>query len=159
MNYIIFEDVRLIYLNRLLRVLLPIFFSVIVLSSCEERTGYLDDSQKDIISRLTSSNWKLVYDHTPGFEPQNITGDTWVYHFSPDMTGWMRWETDNDHSEPLYFRWTFTNRNMAVIQLIGQVESYMLIDKLTDTEFHTYRSVSDPVLYPDEASYYRFTAI
>ena len=150
---------RLIYLNRLLRLLLPILFLAIILSSCEERTGYLDDSQKNIISRLTSSKWKLVYEHTPGFEPKDITGDTWVYQFSPDMTGWMRWETDHDHSEPLYFKWAFTNRNMSVIQLVGQVESYILIEKLTDTEFHIYRSVSDPVLYPGEASYYHFIAI
>ena len=51
----------------------------VFLASCEERTGYYDTDQKEIINLLTGVEWKQTYEHTPNFEPNEFRGEGWVY--------------------------------------------------------------------------------
>lgn len=124
---------------------------VFVLVSCEERTGFYDGEQQEIIARLTMKEWKLVYEHMPSFDPTEFHGEGWVYKFNSNGTGsykWIKWEDGSIEGEPVYFHWTFTTDNFAVIY-IDKSERFWLIDKLTANELWVYDSYQDPVLHPN----------
>lgn len=112
----------------------------VFLASCEERTGYYDTDQKEIINLLTGVEWKQTYEHTPNFEPNEFQKEGWVYKFNANGTGsykWVKWEDGSINGEPVYFRWTFTTDNFAVIY-IDKSERFWLIDKLTAKDLWVY---------------------
>lgn len=122
-----------------------------VLISCEERTGYYDSDQKEIIAKLTAKEWRLVYEHNPNFEPNVFQEEGWIYKFNANGTGsykWVKWEDGSISGEPVYFRWTFTTDNFAVIY-IDKSERFWLIDRLTSSELWVTSAMQDPVLYPN----------
>lgn len=141
--------------------LLIIILSCVLLASCEERTGYYDADQKEIINLLTGVEWKQTYEHTPNFEPNEFQKEGWVYKFNANGTGsykWVKWEDGSINGEPVYFRWTFTTDNFAVIY-IDKSERFWLIDKLTATDLWVYNSYQDPVLYPNgDEVFWKFVA-
>lgn len=123
----------------------------VFLASCEERTGYYDTDQKEIISLITGVEWKQTYEHMPDFEPTEYNEEGWVYHFNANGTGsykWMDWKDGTINGEMIYFRWTFTTENFSVFY-IDKLECFWLIDKLTSSELTVKRSMQDPVLYPN----------
>lgn len=129
------------------------------LLSCEERTGYYDKGQREIIECLTSGEWRQTYEHRPPFEPHELENDGMVYKFNANGSGsykWVNWTDGSIYGEPVYFRWTFTNDNFAVIY-IDKSECFLLIDKLTTSELWVYRSNQDPVLHPNQYNgFYKF---
>lgn len=123
----------------------------VFLASCEERTGYYDTDQKEIISLITGVEWKQTYEHMPDFEPTEYNEEGWVYHFNANGTGsykWMDWKDGTINGETIYFRWTFTTENFSVIY-IDKLERFWLIDKLTPSELKVTSAAHDPVLYPN----------
>ena len=133
---------RTVYIFQLLCALLLI--------SCEGRTGYYDNDQQEIIARLTAKEWKLVYEYNPNFSSTEFE-EGWVYKFNPNGTGSYKWVNHEDgtiNGDPVYFRWTFTTENFAVIY-IDKSEQFWLIDKLTAQELWVYISFQDPILYPN----------
>ena len=141
--------------------LLIIILSCVLLASCEERTGYYDTDQKEIINLLTGVEWKQTYEHTPNFEPNEFQKEGWVYKFNANGTGsykWVKWEDGSINGEPVYFRWTFTTDNFAVIY-IDKSERFWLIDKLTAKDLWVYNSYQDPVLHPNgDEVFWKFVA-
>ncbi|WP_347283443.1 hypothetical protein [Bacteroides caecimuris] len=133
----------------------------VFLASCEERTGYYDTDQKEIINLLTGVEWKQTYEHTPNFEPNEFQKEGWVYKFNANGTGsykWVKWEDGSINGEPVYFRWTFTTDNFAVIY-IDKSERFWLIDKLTAKDLWVYNSYQDPVLHPNgDEVFWKFVA-
>ena len=131
-----------------------LFISILVfvfLASCDERTGYYDTDQKEIISLITGVEWKQTYENMPNFEPTEYNEEGWVYQFNANGTGsykWMNWKGGTINGETVYFRWTFTTDNFSVIY-IDKSECFWLIDKLTPSELTVKRAMQDPVLYPN----------
>lgn len=131
-----------------------LFISILVfvfLASCDERTGYYDTDQKEIISLITGVEWKQTYENMPNFEPTEYNEEGWVYQFNANGTGsykWMNWKDGTINGETVYFRWTFTTDNFSVIY-IDKSECFWLIDKLTSSELTVKRAMQDPVLYPN----------
>ena len=144
------------YLNYLILTLVAF-----VLVSCEERTGYYDSDQQEIIAKLTAKEWRLVYEHNPNFEPNVFQEEGRVYKFNANGTGsykWVKWEDGSISGEPVYFRWTFTTDNFAVIY-IDKSGRFWLIDKLTAKDLWVYNSDQDPVLYPNsDKVFWKFVA-
>ncbi len=134
----------------------------VFLASCEERTGYYDTDQREIINLLTGVEWNQTYEHTPNFEPNEFQKEGWVYKFNANGTGsykWVKWEDGSISGEPIYFRWTFTTDNFTVIY-IDKTEQFWLIDKLTPSELSVISAFQDPVLYPNtDKIIYKFEAI
>lgn len=123
----------------------------VFLASCDERTGYYDTDQKEIISLITGVEWKQTYENMPNFEPTEYNEEGWVYQFNANGTGsykWMNWKDGTINGETVYFRWTFTTDNFSVIY-IDKLECFWLIDKLTSSELTVKRAMQDPVLYPN----------
>lgn len=123
----------------------------VFLASCEERTGYYNTDQKEIITLITGVEWKQTYEHTSGFEPTEYNEEGWVYKFNSNGTGyykWVNWKDGTKNGEPVYFRWTFTTDNFSVIY-IDKSECFWLIDKLTPSELTVTSAMQDPVLYPN----------
>lgn len=131
-----------------------LFISILVfvfLASCDERTGYYDTDQKEIISLITGVEWKQTYENMPNFEPTEYNEEGWVYQFNANGTGsykWMNWKDGTINGETVCFRWTFTTDNFSVIY-IDKSECFWLIDKLTPSELTVKRAMQDPVLYPN----------
>ena len=131
-----------------------LFISILVfvfLASCDERTGYYDTDQKEIISLITGVEWKQTYENMPNFEPTEYNEEGWVYQFNANGTGsykWMNWKDGTINGETVYFRWTFTTDSFPVIY-IDKSECFWLIDKLTPSELTVKRAMQDPVLYPN----------
>lgn len=131
-----------------------LFISILVfvfLASCDERTGYYDTDQKEIISLITGVEWKQTYENMPNFEPTEYNEEGWVYQFNANGTGsykWKNWKDGTINGETVYFRWTFTTDNFSVIY-IDKSECFWLIDKLTPSELTVKRAMQDPVLYPN----------
>lgn len=131
-----------------------LFISILVfvfLASCDERTGYYNTDQKEIISLITGVEWKQTYENMPNFEPTEYNEEGWVYQFNANGTGsykWMNWKDGTINGETVYFRWTFTTDNFSVIY-IDKSECFWLIDKLTPSELTVKRAMQDPVLYPN----------
>ena len=124
---------------------------MLILASCEDRTGYYSHEQQEIIAKLTDKDWKQVYEHQPDFDPTVYDGEGMVYRFNSDGTGsckWASWSDGTITGEPEYFRWTFTTDNFAVIY-ITKLNRYWLIDKLTADNIWVYDSYQDPVMYPN----------
>lgn len=131
--------------------LLIIILACVLLASCEERTGYYDTDQKEIINLLTGVEWKQTYEYRPNFEPTEYKEEGWVYKFNANGTGSSKWENWSDgtmNGEPTYFRWTFTTDNFSVIY-IDKSERFLLIDKLTSSDLWVTSAMQDPVLYPN----------
>lgn len=130
--------------------ILVIFIVCAALGACEESTGYYDESQKDILYRLTDKEWFMYYAHTPGFQSESFENEGWIYVFDSDGRGkrtwWKKGTEENTGTE--YFQWTFTTDNFAVIYLGGNIERFWLIDRLTDTELIVQDAIQDPVLHP-----------
>lgn len=138
-----------------------LFALLVCLSSCEGRTGYLDEGQENTLSLLTEKEWLMVYSETSLGYTQTYNSETSVYFFSLEGNGWTAHTCLNDETEKKelrYFQWTFTTENFTVIQLAGNAEDgYWLIKKLTPTELWVQTSVKDPVLYPNQYStFYKF---
>lgn len=131
--------------------LLSLFALLIV--SCDGRTGYYDDEQQNIIDKLTAREWKLVYKHVPDFEPEEFKTGGSVYKFNSNGKGSQRLLSDKGEIEEgsriQYFQWTFTTGNFSVIYLGGKLESFWLIDKLTEDELWVWIAGQDPVLHPN----------
>lgn len=131
-----------------------LFISILVfvfLASCDERTGYYNTDQKEIISLITGVEWKQTYENMPNFEPTEYNEEGWVYQFNANGTGsykWMNWKDGTINGETVYFRWTFTTDNFSVIY-IDKSECFWLIDKLTPSELTVKRAMQDPILYPN----------
>ena len=139
-----------------------IILACVFLSSCEERTGYYDSDQKEIISILTGVEWKQTYEARPNFEPTVFEGEGRIYKFNANGTGSYKWENWSDGTitgEPVYFRWTFTTDNFSVIYM-DKSEQFWLIDRLTPYELSVTSAFQDPVIYPNtDNSVWRFEAI
>lgn len=146
-------------INRLNYLLFALF--ILLFCSCEGRTGYYDSDQQEIIALLTEKDWKLVYEHVPGFEPNELREEGWIYKFNANGTGsykWVRWDDGSINEEPVYFRWTFTTDNFATIY-IDKSARFLLIDRLTSSELWVHNSYKDPVLHPSsEEILWKFTA-
>ena len=57
-------------------------------------------------------------------------------------------KTAPSNGDPVYFCWTFTTENFAVIY-IDKSEQFWLIDKFTQLKLWVYTAFQDPVLYPN----------
>lgn len=130
---------------------LIIFIFCAFLGACEERTGYYDESQKDIIARLTCTEWFMYYAHTPGFQPESFEDEGWIYNFDANGKGKRTWwkKHPEENIETEYFQWTFTTDNFAVIYIGGNIERFWLINELTSTSLIVQDAIEDPVLYPN----------
>lgn len=132
-------------------------------SSCEERTGYLDEGQQSEVSKLTAKEWLMTYsDHGNGhiYEYDNKTQ---IYKFELSGKGWIANGTFTDESireNMSYFQWGFTTENFAVIYMAGYaIEGYWLIEKLTYDELWVQFTTNDPVINPNQnKTFYRFKA-
>lgn len=134
-----------------IQILFISILACVFLASCEERNGYYDTDQKEIINLLTGVEWKQIYEHTPNFEPNEFQKEGWVYKFNANGTGsykWVKWEDGSISGEPIYFRWTFTTDNFSVIY-IDKSERFWLIDKLTLSDLWVTSAMQDPVLFPN----------
>lgn len=123
----------------------------VFLASCEERTGYYDTDQKEIINLLTGVEWKQTYEYRPDFEPTEYREEGRIYKFNVNGTGsykWANWNDETIKGDLVYFRWTFTTDNFTVIY-IDKSEQFWLIDKLTPSELSVTSAFQDPVLYPN----------
>ena len=124
---------------------------LMILSSCEGRTGYLDEGQQNSVAMLTDVEWLVVYvDYSVGNE-QTFDDETNIYSFGRDTKGWTATGSLKDPAvkkDVRYFQWTFTTENYSVI-----------IEKLTPDELWVVITASDPVLYPNQyKTYYRLKA-
>lgn len=122
------------------------------LSSCEERSGYYDEGQNNIIARLTSAEWviqSITYPDSETYYPE-YSIDT--YRFDRNGQGLHRAQPSlvspdrEDYTE--YFQWTFTTENFTVIYIGGNIESFWLIESLSPTDMQVCAAVQDPVLHP-----------
>ena len=95
---------------------------LMIMSSCEGRTGYLDEGQQNTVAMLTDVEWLVVYaDYGLGNE-QTYDDETNIYSFGRDTKGWTAVGTLKDSSIKKYvryFQWTFTTENYTVIYLAG----------------------------------------
>lgn len=136
---------------------------LMILSSCEGRTGYLDEGQQNTVAMLTDVEWLVVYaDYGLGNE-QTFDDETNIYSFGRDTKGWTAVGSLKDPSikkDVQYFQWTFTTENYTVIYTSGNAtEGYRLIKKLTPTEMWLQWTAQDPVLYPNQTTtFYKLKA-
>jgi len=136
---------------------------LMILSSCEGRTGYLDEGQQNTVAMLTDVEWLVVYvDYSIGNE-QTFDDETNIYSFGKDTKGWTATGSLKDPAvkkDVRYYQWTFTTENYSVIYMVGNsTDGYWLIEKLTPDELWVVITASDPVLYPNQyKTYYRLKA-
>ena len=97
---------------------------LMILSSCEGRTGYLDEGQQNTVTMLTDVEWLVVYaDYGLGNE-QTFDDETNIYSFGRDTKGWTAVGSLKDPSikkDVQYFQWTFTTENYTVIYTAAMV--------------------------------------
>ena len=133
---------------------------VLLLVSCEDRTGYYNYEQEGIIARLTAHEWKLIYAQRHDFGATELNGIRRVYKFNPNGSGstkWINLEDGTMSGEPVYFRWTFTNDSFAVLY-IDKEQQFWLIDRLSATELWVYSAAQDPAIYPSpDKWFYKFS--
>ncbi len=127
-----------------------------IMSSCEGKSGYLDESQQNTVAMLTDVEWLVVYaDYGLGNE-KTFDDETNIYSFGRDTKGWNAWGSLKDPSvkkDVRYFQWTFTTENYTVIYMAGNsMDGYWLIQKLTPTDLWAQWSVKDTVLYPNQTT-------
>lgn len=138
-------------------------FLLMIMSSCEGKSGYLDEGQQNTVAMLTDVEWLVVYvDYSIGNE-QTFDDETNIYSFGRDTKGWTATGSLKDLSvkkDVRYFQWTFTTENYAVIYMAGNsTDGYWLIQKLTPTDLWVQWSVKDPVLYPNQTTtFYKLKA-
>ncbi len=141
--------------------LLTIFLAI--LSSCEGRTGYLNEGQQSKVSMLTDVEWLMYYsDYGDGYE-YHYDNETKIYKFDRTGKGWVANGSFSDISlkdDVSYYKWSFTTENFAVIYMAGHiVEGYWLIEKLNSEELWVQWTMEDPVIYPNQnKDRYRFKA-
>lgn len=130
-----------------------VFILSLLLTSCEERTGYYDNFQSERISLLTGASWHLYYEDRFDSEPVEYESTGSICSFNTDGKGVYKLIYDEEDlengSRVLYFNWTFTNDNFSVIYLGGKLEQFWLIDKLTESELWIHRAAQDPAIYPN----------
>lgn len=149
---------RFAAINMMALLMLPL-----MVSSCDEPEGYLDDGQQGRIELLTQYEWLNTSVKNPPFEEQLFDKETIAYKFDRNGKGrcYRASLVDPDVHEVIdYFEWTFTNDNFAVLYMRGSIiDDYWLIDKLTETELHVTSSTMDPVLYPNaDKAWYKFVS-
>ncbi len=135
----------------------------VCLSSCEGRTGYLNEGQENTLSMLTGKEWVEVYADSGLGNEQTIEDKTSIYYFDLKGKGWFAvgsLKDENVKEDVRYFQWTFTTENFAVIQTAGNaMDGYWLIKKLTPTELWMQWSAKDPVLIPNQTTtFYKYKA-
>ena len=138
-------------------------FAIAILTSCDGRSGYLDDGQQTTVAMLTVGEWLMSYaDYGDGFE-ETYDNETQIYRFERTGKGWFAngsFTDDSKKENVSYFQWTFTTENFAVIYMAGHVvEGYWLIEKLTTNELWVQWTQQDPVIYPNQdKNIFKFTA-
>ena len=132
----------------------------LLLLSCEERTGYIDESQLSRVSELTGSEWLVAWYEDPFGHVETFDDETTIYRFENSGKGWV---ADGSFSDDVLrenvrnFHWTFTADNFAVIYMTGSQdwgywEDYWLIEKLTPDELWIKYAAQDPAIYPNQES-------
>lgn len=58
-----------------------------ILSSCEGRTGYLDEGQQNTVAMLTDVEWLVVYVDYSISNEQTFDDETNIYSFGRDTKG------------------------------------------------------------------------
>ena len=135
---------------------------LMTLSSCEGKSGYLDEGQQGTVAMLTDVEWLMVWADYGSLGEETYEAETDIYRFERSGKGWFAngsW-LDRDKKDGIgYFQWTFTTENFSVICMAGYIEGYWLIEKLTPNELWVTSAPQDPVLYPTQDSRrYRFKA-
>ncbi len=148
-----------------MKVLQLSYFLLLLLmcSSCEGRTGYMNEGQLNTVAMLTDVEWLVVYVESWLGHGENIEDETNIYSFGKDAKGWTARASLKDPSvkeNVRYFQWSFTTENYAVIYTEGNSnDGYWLIQKLTPTELWLQWAIMDPVLYPNQiTTFYKLKA-
>lgn len=145
-------------MKRSFNLIITLLFLIFI--SCEDRTGYYNNEQQEIITKLTAHEWIMTYAQRQGFEPEELNEERKVYKFNSNGSGSCRWVNPEDGTlkgEPVYFRWTFTNDSFAVIY-IDKEQLFWLIDRLTPMELWVYSAAQDPAIYPSpDKWFYKFS--
>lgn len=137
--------------------------SLMILTSCEVRSGYLDYDKQNTVAMLTDVEW-LVVNADYGLGNEHIYDDeTKIYSFGKDSKGWIATGSLKDMSvkkDVRYFQWSFTTDNYTVICMAGNsTDGYLLIQKLTPTEMWLQWTAKDPVFVPNQnTTLYKFKA-
>ena len=120
--------------------------AIMLLASCDNRSGYLDDNQQSTVLMLTDVEWLLSYSRPS-------IGDGQSYDKGSFTDASIKENTR-------YYKWTFTTGNFTVIYMTGNaVNGYWLIEKLTANELWVEWAQQDPVIYPDQYNtHYKFKA-
>ncbi|MCM1139653.1 MAG: hypothetical protein NC453_13875 [Muribaculum sp.] len=140
-----------------------ILVNLLFLTSCEGRSGYINEDQEAVVDRLTASTWILTSEESDIFGTKTYEDESRIYKFDSNGKGWTGWGNMQNGtllSEPIYFQWAFTP-NFTVFQTTGNaVEGYWLIQKLTASDFQALWTVRDPVQYPiQDKTVYKFSAL
>ncbi|NCE69014.1 MULTISPECIES: hypothetical protein [Duncaniella] len=134
-----------------------------VLSSCEGRSGYLDEGQQTTVTMLTDVEWLMSYADYGYGSVETYDDETRIYKFDKTGKGWFASGSFTDISKKddvSYYQWTFTTENFVVIYMTGHsVEGYWYIEKLTPNELWVQWTQQDPVLHPNQdKDIYKFKA-
>lgn len=136
---------------------------LITITSCNGKSGYIDEGQQTTVDLLTNVEWLEVYADYGLGNQYTYDNEVNIYSFGRDTRGWVARGSLKDPSlkeNVRYFQWTFTTENYAVIHTAGNSnEGYWLIQKLTPTEMWVQWAIQDPVLYPNQTTtFYKFKA-
>lgn len=136
---------------------------LVVLSSCDGRSGYLDEGQQTTVAMLTDVEWLMSYADYGYDNVETYDDETRIYKFDRTGKGWFASGSFKDISkkeDTSYYQWTFTTENFVVIYMTGHsVEGYWLIEKLTPDELWVQWTQQDPVIYPNQdKNIFRFKA-
>lgn len=140
-----------------------LLIAIMLLASCDNRSGYLDDDQQSTVLMLTDVEWLLSYSRPSIGDGQSYDKETQIYKFDRTGKGWVANGSFADASikeNTRYYQWTFTTGNFTVIYMTGNaVNGYWLIEKLTANELWVEWAQQDPVIYPDQYNtHYKFKA-
>lgn len=119
--------------------------SLMLVTSCAEKTGYYNPGEESIVTNLVSNSWERIYQ-------DNLNGQKYTTHesfvFKNDGSGHEKSVTtyDNGKTEEniAYFHWAFTTPNYAVIYIDSR--GYWEIKKLTSKQLHVYETYKDPTV-------------
>lgn len=159
----------MININRHIKIRIPhIIYStaifILLCSSCEGRSGYLNGGQEETVSTLTNVEWVLVSSTDDIFGEQVFSPEnSCSYKFNRDLNGWFRFPPSPDGTSDAttyYFQWSFTTENFTVLYITGTaIRQYWLINRMTSSELDVTASTQDPVLYPNtDKTHYKFVA-
>lgn len=100
-------------------VVIPVFACMLaVLSSCEGRSGYLDEGQQTTVTMLTDVEWLMSYADYGYGSVETYDDETRIYKFDKTGKGWFASGSFTDISKKddvSYYQWTFTTENFVVI--------------------------------------------